>query len=368
MRDPAIQGPSKSGTQDHKEVETGVQHGSELRSRIHNTVDFTRDGRQAAYLRAPQSRDTAGWGVVEIPIVTVANGAGPTVLFTGGVHGDEYEGQIAVSTLARDLKPEEITGRVIMMPAVNVPAVLADRRLSPIDGKDLNRCFPGNPRGTFSDMLAHFVDSQILPHADVSVDLHTAGHSMESALSTNMHHPADPAVRDRTFRLAEAFGAPFNVVFWGVDEGATLTSSVERRGILSLGTELGGWGRVNVDGVAVAHHGLRGVLAHLGMLRGVDPTPRGTRHMMVPDMGCYCFAPGAGVFEPRHRAGEEVEAGDTAGLLHFVEDIDHPPLALRYARSGVLWMAAGPGRVSRGDTVAVTMVDFDPAVAETLGG
>ena len=76
-----------------------------------------------------------------------------------------------------------------MMPAVNVPAVIADKRLTPIDGKDLNRCFPGDPRGTFAEMLAHFIDSEILPHIDVSVDLHTAGHSMDAALSTNMHHP-----------------------------------------------------------------------------------------------------------------------------------------------------------------------------------
>ena len=55
---------------------------------------------------------------------------------------------------------------------------------------------------------------------------------------------------------AAAFGAPYNVVFWGVDEGATLTSSVERRGILSVGTELGGWGRVNVEGVRIGERGL----------------------------------------------------------------------------------------------------------------
>lgn len=347
------------------EAESAVSAAITQKSRIPNSVDFTLDGRQAAYLRAPQSRDNAGWGVVEIPIVTVARGDGPTVLLTGGVHGDEYEGQIAVSTLARELRPEDVTGRVIMMPAVNVPAVTADRRLTPIDGKDLNRCFPGHPRGTFADMLAHFIDTEILPHVDVSVDLHTAGHSMEAALSTNMHYPVDAGIRGRTLALAEAFGAPYNVVFSGVDEGATLTSAVERRGLLSLGTELGGWGRVNVDGVAIAHHGLRGVLAHLGMLQGdVSPAPA-TRHMMVPDLSHYCFAPCAGVFEPRHRAGDAVEAGDNAGSLHFVEDIDHPPAAVSYGRSGVLWMAAGPGRVSRGDVVAVTMVDYDAEIFET---
>jgi len=324
-------------------------------------------GRQAAYLRAPQSRNNAGWGVVEIPIVTVARGDGPTVLFTGGVHGDEYEGQIAVSTLARDLMPEHIQGRVIMMPAVNVPAVIADKRLTPIDGKDLNRCFPGDPRGTFAEMLAHFIDSEILPHVDISIDLHTAGHSMDAALSTNMHFPADADHRAQTLALAEAFGAPYNVVFSGVDEGATLTSAVERRGLFSLGTELGGWGRVNIDGVAAAHHGLRGVLAHLGMLEGLTPHPSTTRHMMVPDLDHYSFAPAAGVFEPQHRAGDTVEAGDNAGILHFVEDIDHPPVAVTYGRSGMLWMAAGPGRVTRGDVVAVTMVEFDATRFETPG-
>ena len=167
---------------------------SESASRIAGTIDFEKDGRQAEYLRAPLSRNTSGWGVVEIPIVVVKNGSGPTVLLTGGIHGDEYEGPIAVSELARTLDPATIQGRVIMMPAVNIPAVMADKRLSPVDNRDMNRCFPGNPKGTFSEMLAHYLDSVILPHVDISVDLHTAGHSGDSAPSTNMHHVGDQAL------------------------------------------------------------------------------------------------------------------------------------------------------------------------------
>src|SRR3954464_10577600 len=102
---------------------------SEIGSRIQCGVDFERAGRQAGYLRAPLSRNTSGWGTVEIPIVCVKNGSGPTVLLTGGVHGDEYEGQIAVSRLAHTLDPSAIQGRVILLPAVNVPAVLNDTRL-----------------------------------------------------------------------------------------------------------------------------------------------------------------------------------------------------------------------------------------------
>ncbi|WP_199089491.1 succinylglutamate desuccinylase/aspartoacylase family protein [Bosea sp. ASV33] len=333
-------------------------------SRIRCEIDFEASGRQAGYLRAPLSRNTSGWGVVEIPVISVKNGSGPTVLFTGGVHGDEYEGQIAVSRLARSLDPAKVQGRVIMIPALNMPAVLNDTRLSPVDNRDMNRCFPGNPRGTFSEMLAHFVDTVVLPLVDISVDLHTAGHSGDSALSTNMHYVADAALRERTMAAAAAFGAPYNVVFWGVDEGATLTSSVEKRGILSLGTELGGWGRVNVEGVRIADRALANILKHFGLMDGKpDTTQRdgspGTRHMMVRDAAGYSFAPAGGLFEPRHVVGDVCRAGDLAGYLHFVEDIDRDPLEVRYRRDGVLWMSAGPGRVQRGDAVAVLMEDYD---------
>jgi predicted deacylase len=333
-------------------------------SRVRCEIDFEAAGRQAGYLRAPLSRNTSGWGVVEIPIVSVKNGPGPTILFTGGVHGDEYEGPIAISRLARSLDPASIQGRVIMVPALNIPAVMNDTRLSPVDNRDMNRCFPGNPKGTFSEMLAHFVDAVLLPLVDVSVDLHTAGHSGDSALSTNMHYVADADLRERTMAAAAAFGAPYNVVFWGVDEGATLTSSVERRGILSLGTELGGWGRVNVEGVRIADRALTNILKHFGLLEGAPDTRQrdgspGTRHMMVRDSAGYSFAPAGGLFEPRNVVGDICRAGELAGYLHFVEDIDRAPLEVRYRRNGVLWMSAGPGRVQRGDAVAVLMEDYD---------
>lgn len=332
-------------------------------SRVRCDIDFDRPGRQAGYLRAPQSRNTSGWGVVEIPIYIFKNGSGPTLLLTGGVHGDEYEGQITISRLAQTLKLEQIAGRLILIPAVNIPAAQNGSRLSPIDGRDLNRCFPGNPAGSFSEMLAHFIDSNILPHVDASIDLHTAGHSAECLPSTNMHYLDDAAMREKTLAAAAAFGAPFNVVFWGVDEGATLTSSVERRKILSLGTEIGGWGRVSVEGVRIGERGVRNMLKHLGMLPGQPETEQrdgspSTRHMMVRDPACYSFAPAGAVFEPRNVAGDEVRAGQSAGFLHFVEDVDHTPIEVHYGASGVLWMAAGPGRVQRGDCVAVVMQDY----------
>lgn len=333
-------------------------------SRISCPVDFDKTGKQLAYARAPLSRNTSGWGVVEIPIAVFKNGSGPTVLLTGGVHGDEYEGPIALSWLMHSLDVGRVQGRIIVMPAVNVPAVLNNTRLSPIDNLDINRTFPGDPKGSFTRMLAHFMDSVVLPHADVSVDLHTAGHSGDAYPSTNMHHVADAKIRAETLACAAAFGAPYNVVFGGVDEGATFTSCVERRQKISIGTELGGWGRVNIEGVRHARRGIENVLKHYGILEGAPDTRQrdgspGTRHMQVRHADAYSFAPREGIFEPMHYAGDSVRAGEVAGWLHVTEDIDTPPRPVRYQRDGILWMSAGPGRVARGDTVAVVMEDYE---------
>ena len=103
------------------------------------TVDFDRDGVQHGCLRLPYSRDDSAWGSIMIPMTVVKRGEGPTALLTGGNHGDEYEGPIALFELARVLTTAEVTGRVIIVPAMNYPAFRTGTRTSPIDGGNLNR-------------------------------------------------------------------------------------------------------------------------------------------------------------------------------------------------------------------------------------
>lgn len=330
------------------------------KSRIFHDIDFDRPGKQIGYLRVPQSRDGGAWSTIEIPIAVINGAPGPSVLFTGGVHGDEYEGQIAVSRLARRFDPQSLRGRMILMPAVDLPAALAGRRMCPIDGRDFNRCLPGDPRGSFCQMLAHFVDTEILARVDISVDVHAAGHAMEAALSSNMHYTDDAETLRKTFALAEHFAAPYNVVFWGVDETSTLAAAAERRNVLAIACELGGYGRVSVEGLRIAERGLDNVLKGFGMIDGKPDTSQrdgrnATQHMEVRDQTGYVFAPSDGLFEPRHLAGAPVKAGELAGHLHFVEEWAREPMAVEYRSDGFLWMACGPGRVRKGDVVAVVM-------------
>jgi predicted deacylase len=303
-------------------------------SRIFHELDFDKPGKQLGYLRLPQSRDGGAWSTIEIPIAVINGGQGPAVLFTGGVHGDEYEGQIAGSRLARRLDPQSLRGKVILLPAVDLPAALAGRRMCPIDGRDFNRCMPGDPRGSFCEMLAHFIDTVIMPQVEVSVDVHAAGNAMEAALSTTMHWVDDANTLARTCALAEQFAAPYNVVFWGVDEGGTVAAAAERHGALSISSELGGYGRVSVDGVRVAERGLDNVLKWMNMIDGKpDLSQRegtGTRHMQVRDQKSYLFAPSDGLFEPLYLAGQRVRAGERAGFLHFIEEWAREPLPMDF--------------------------------------
>lgn len=148
-------------------------------SPISATVDFEADGIQHGFLRLPYSRDDSAWGSVMIPISVVKNGKGPTALLTGGNHGDEYEGPIALFDLARKLDAADVEGRVIIVPAMNYPAFQAQTRTSPIDRGNMNRSFPGKPDGTVTQKIADYFQRVLLPLADIVLDFHSGGKTLD---------------------------------------------------------------------------------------------------------------------------------------------------------------------------------------------
>src|SRR5262245_57660274 len=108
-------------------------------TRVWTPIDYHADGKQSDCLRLPHSTDLSAYGWVPIPLVCIKNGEGPTVLLIAGNHGDEYEGQIALASLARETEMDHVRGRLLIIPALNFPAVSAGRRVSPLDEGNLNR-------------------------------------------------------------------------------------------------------------------------------------------------------------------------------------------------------------------------------------
>src|SRR6266853_2708120 len=160
-------------------------------SPIAASVDFDRDGVQHGHLKLPYSRDDSAWGALMIPLTVIKRGDGPTALLTGANHGDEYEGPIALFDLASHLRDEEVTGRVVILPAMNYPAFRAGTRISPIDKGNMNRAFPGRPDGTATEKIADYIQRHLLPMADVVLDIHSGGKTLDFLPFAAAHVLAD---------------------------------------------------------------------------------------------------------------------------------------------------------------------------------
>jgi predicted deacylase len=131
------------------------------------------------HLGMPFSIDRSPYFQVKVPVAVIRNGAGPSVLLMAGNHGDEYEGELCLARLIRRLEPARIRGRITILPTANMPAVMAAKRCSPLDGGNLNRAFPGDPKGNPTSRLAHFLEKELFPRHDVVFDIHSGGTSME---------------------------------------------------------------------------------------------------------------------------------------------------------------------------------------------
>jgi predicted deacylase len=335
-----------------------------VRTKLWTAIDFERDGRQVGTLNLPHSVTRSAYGVIPIPLAVVRNGAGPTLLLMAGNHGDEYEGQIVLGELIRGLDPGSIRGRVIVLPAANLPAAKAGARVSPLDGGNLNRHFPGDPDGSPTQQIAHYISDVLVPMADLFVDLHAGGASLSYLPFVSFSLTGKDEVDRRALAAARAFGAP-RIVMWGKAEATgTSTAAGFRHGVPKLGGEYGGAGVVSRSGVAIVERGVRNLMAHLGLIEGKPHREGESRLMEIGDRGYYAYAPSEGVFAAAVELGHEVKRGDLIGHVHTPEFPERPPLAVTIGRAGMVLCLRAIGRVEPGDCLAHLATDrADPFAA-----
>jgi N-alpha-acetyl-L-2,4-diaminobutyrate deacetylase len=328
------------------------------RSSVGCSVDLKADGKQFGHMMVPHSRNESAWGTLMVPLASVKNGDdGPVMLITAGNHGDEYEGQLAVLKLMRRLDPAQFKGQVIAIPALNLLAQRADARVSPQDNGNMNRSFPGHPRGTVTQRVAHFVWQQLMPRADIVVDLHSGGHSLNFVPSAVMHELPDKDLETKTEAALKAFGAPVALRLVELDAVGMLDTAAEEMGKLFISTELGGAAMVTPETVGVADRGLDNLLKHFGMIDGAPASNAESRMMTTPD-GAYTMAMHPGLYEPLVELGQEVKAGEEIARVHFVEDPGHLPVTYTAPISGLLYCRRVQGWCARGDTLALVAQDL----------
>ena len=241
---------------------------------------------------------------VEIPC-TVVRGRedGPTVLVTAGVHGAEYASIEAATRVAR-LDPATVRGTVWVLPVVNPPAFFARSvYVNPLDGKNLNRSFPGSAGGTFAERLAHWLTSEFFARADAVIDLH-GGDMIESLTPFSIvsagHAPS--------LALAEAFGLPLLVESGGT--GMTYAAATGL-GVPAVLAEAGGqglWPEVEVERLTC---GVRRALQHLSVLSGV-PERASVRRLST---FAWLRSEHRGLWRPAVSGGDVVHEGQEVGVL-----------------------------------------------------
>lgn len=330
-------------------------------TQIHTAIDYDQQGRQRGHLAIPYSHNLGGWANLLVPISVIANGTGPTVLLMAGNHGDEYPGQVAILKLWRELEAADVTGRLILIPTLSSPAAKAGTRLSPLDGRNFNRCFPGNPLGTPSEMLAHYLSTVLFPMADIVIDLHTGGRSMNFVPCAHMHLVPDRKQREAMIASTEAFLTDITFLYTDIAGVGLLPAEAERQGKIVITTEMGGGEPVLASVHRLCQSGLRNVLRHCGALRGeVEPRKRPARWVQALDREDYRFAPESGLYENCVELGEDVRKGDLLGQVHFIEQPNRDPIPVVAHSDGVLISNRGPSIVGQGDCVACLAHDTDP--------
>jgi predicted deacylase len=317
-------------------------------------IDLTRDGKQAGHISIPHSAHRSAYGQVVLPLIWIHNGPGPVALLSAGVHGDEFEGQIALRNLARTLAAEEIRGGLLILPMANAPAVAASLRVSPIDDLNLNRTFPGDSLGTPTQAIAAAIEELLLPMCDYAFDIHSGGTSLlyDTLVMTTATGEAEADAQ--RMALLEALGVDTAMLLpaeGAMGLSATLDGAMLRQGVVGVCAEFGGGGGLSSHATRQCETSLRRFLAHIGVLpqAATDQGPaRRFRLYEVADV----HAGHSGLLELAVTVGADVAIGDPLGQIHHLHDpLRAPEPVLATVAGRILCLRTLP-RVEIGDCIA----------------
>ena len=262
--------------------------------------------------------DLAG---LDVPLIEVTGATdGPALTVIAGVHGCEYASMAGVREWARGLAARDLCGSVRVVPVLNLPAYWARSPfVVPEDGKNLNRCFPGNPAGTLADRLAHAVFTQLITGSDALIDVHCG--DMVEALEPFALYDAG-AAEARARELAVGYGLGYVIRQEPGPERAvagTTSAAAAEIGIPAIIAEAGGCGLVERSAVDLHIRGLDRALAVLGMTNQAADQAR-----PPAQLGRFLWlrCADAGWWEPAAGAGAVVTEGQALGTISSLDGAD----------------------------------------------
>jgi predicted deacylase len=258
-------------------------------------------------------RDDANGQEVSVPIgIAEGDRDGAALTVVGGVHGTEYAAQDAVARFWDELDPAALSGRVHVVLAADPTAIIGHSAyVSPSDGKNMNRVWPGDAEGTLTERIAHLITTECVLRSDAVIDVHGGEWDEDIDCFIITHRIGDEELDTRTLDLAMALG--FTYVEVTDADGAVLgagTGSGEavRGGRPGLTLEAGGAGQRDPAYIDMHVHALRNALRHLGILEGAPILYDGAPVLL--DHGVLMKTTTEGLYVPKVRVGQWVEVGD----------------------------------------------------------
>jgi len=279
--------------------------------------------------------------------ITILNGidVGPTVGITSGIHGAEYPGIEAAIRLSRELDPAYVRGAVVIVHPVNVAGFHARSiYVNPLDGKNINRVFPGNPAGTAAERIADSIFQNVILPSDYYLDLH-GGDMIEALVPFTIYSRTGRAELDNAAReMAKAYGLPYAVA--GATAGGSYGAAAAA-GKPALLAEAGGLGRLDEEAVLLHVRGVKNVLRHLGVL--ADGGTIRTDNVAFLSGMSWLRSENAGLLYPMVKVGDRVTQGsEVAEVRDYFGNTIAKPVA---PASGVVLFLVTSLAINVGDPI-----------------
>src|SRR5712692_6388741 len=249
-------------------------------------------GFESRMIEVPAGSDAG----TQIPVTTIGGiRPGPVLALIAGNHGYEYPPILALQKLHTLIDPAKLKGTIIMVPVANMPSFLGRTvYFSPVDGKNLNRVYPGLRDGTVSERIAYAITREVIDRADYLADLHCGDGNEALRPYSYWEAVGTPELNEKTKQMALAFGLDHIVIETErpTDPARSVYTSNTAivRGKPAITTETGLLGRVDTDGADLAEAGAFNLLRHFRILPG---EPRRVEHPIWIDRSEVLRSPAA---------------------------------------------------------------------------
>lgn len=230
---------------------------------------------------------------------------GPVLLLMGAMHGDEINGTEVVRRMIERNLNRPLRGATVCIPIINIYGFISSSRYVP-DGKDVNRSFPGNKKGSLASRVAYYLTRDVIPQIDYGVDFHTGG-------AARINYPQIRCLlsEPENIELAQAFQAPFTLD--SRYRPGSLRQWAARQGKRILVYEGGESSRFDEHAIEEGINGTLRLMKHLDMIDHADPPSQGTQ---VIRHSSWIRASFSGIFLCDIRTGEKVSKNQVIGSLN----------------------------------------------------